>query len=67
MGQLVSWRQEADTDLASDHEGLQVAKWLNRRGITCFVCATGLSKYHSSVSLIDGLRAVRLVRYFSKI
>ena len=23
--------------LASDHEGLQVAKWLNRRGITAFV------------------------------
>ena len=53
--------------LASDHEGLQVAKWLNRRGITCFVLRYRVGpKYHSSVSLIDGLRAVRLVRYFSK-
>ena len=47
--------------LASDHEGLQVAKWLNRRGITCFVLRYRVGpKYHSSVSLIDGLRAVRL-------
>ena len=67
MGPLVSWRQRRIQDLASDHEGLQVAKWLNRRGITCFVLRYRVGpKYHSSVSLIDGLRAVRLVRYFSK-
>ena len=53
--------------LASDHEGLQVAKWLNRKGITCFVLRYRVGpKYHSSVSLLDGLRAVRFVRYFSE-
>jgi len=53
--------------LASDHEGLQVAKWLNRKGITCFVLRYRVGpKYHSSVSLIDGLRAVRYVRYFAE-
>ena len=52
--------------LASDHEGLQVAKWLNRRGITAFVLRYRIApKYHSSVSLLDGLRAVRFVRYLS--
>ena len=53
--------------LASDHEGLQVAKWLNRKGVTCFVLRYRVGpKYHSSVSLLDGLRAVRFVRYFSQ-
>lgn len=53
--------------LASDHEGLQVAKWLNRNGITAFVLRYRIApKYHSSVSLLDGLRAVRCVRYWSK-
>ena len=27
--------------LASDHEGLQVARWLNRHGVAAFVRATG--------------------------
>ena len=49
--------------LASDHEGLQVARWLNRRGITAFVLRYRIGeRYHSSVSLKDGLRAVRVVR-----
>ena len=49
--------------LASDHEGLQVARWLNRRGIAAFVLRYRVGeRYHSSVSLTDGLRAVRLVR-----
>ncbi len=42
--------------LASDHEGLQVAKWLNRKGITAFVLRYRIApKYHSSISLLDGL------------
>lgn len=50
--------------LAADHEGLQVAKWLNRRGIAAFVLRYRLGeRYHSEVSLQDGLRAVRLVRH----
>ena len=53
--------------LASDHEGLQVARWLNRRGITAFVLRYRVApKYHSSISLLDGLRAVRWVRFHSK-
>ena len=50
--------------LASDHEGLQVARWLNAQGIHAFVLRYRLGpKYHSSVSLLDGLRAMRLVRF----
>lgn len=50
--------------LAADHEGLQVAQWLNRRGIAAFVLRYRLGeRYHSSVSLLDGQRAVRLVRH----
>ena len=49
--------------LASDHEGLQVARWLNRAGIAAFVLRYRVGpKYHSEVSLLDGLRAVRHVR-----
>ncbi len=49
--------------LASDHEGLQVARWLNRLGIAAFVLRYRVGpKYHSDVSLLDGLRAVRTVR-----
>lgn len=49
--------------LASDHEGLQVARWLNRRGIAAFVLRYRVGpRYHSDVSRLDGLRAVRLAR-----
>ena len=50
--------------LAADHEGLQVARWLNRRGVAAFVLRYRVGeRYHSAVSLQDGLRAVRLVRH----
>ena len=50
--------------LASDHEGLQVARWLNAQGIHAFVLRYRLGpKYHSRVSLLDGLRAMRLIRF----
>jgi len=50
--------------LAADHEGLQVARWLNRRGIAAFVLRYRVGeRYHSDVSLLDGLRAVQLVRH----
>lgn len=49
--------------LASDHEGLQVARWLNRLGIAAFVLRYRLGPaYHSSVSLLDAKRAMRFVR-----
>ena len=50
--------------LASDHEGLQVAQWLNAAGIHAFVLRYRLGpRYHSSVSKFDGQRAVRFVRF----
>ena len=49
--------------LASDHEGLQVARWLNSVGINAFVLRYRLlPKYDSSVALLDAQRAVRYVR-----
>ena len=53
--------------LASDHEGLQVAQALNEVGITAFVLKYRVApKYPSTVSLLDGQRAVRLVRHKAK-
>jgi len=53
--------------LASDHEGLLVAQWLNSHGIAGFVLryrpAPG---YHSSTSINDGRRAIRYLRYHAK-
>ena len=49
--------------LASDHEGLQVARWLNSVGVNAFVLRYRLMpKYTSSVALLDAQRAVRYVR-----
>ena len=49
--------------LASDHEGLQVARWLNSVGVNAFVLRYRLlPKYASSVALLDAQRAVRYVR-----
>lgn len=49
--------------LASDHEGLQVARWFNRIGVAAFVLRYRVGpRYHSSVSLEDGKRAVRYLR-----
>jgi len=50
--------------LAADHEGLQVARELNRRGIAAFVLRYRLTPdYENSVSLEDAKRALRHVRY----
>ncbi|MYD42588.1 MAG: alpha/beta hydrolase [Gammaproteobacteria bacterium] len=50
--------------LASTHEGLHVAAALNRAGIAAFVLRYRVGpKYHSSVSLLDGQRAMRYVRH----
>jgi acetyl esterase/lipase len=49
--------------LASDHEGLQVARWLNRHGVAAFVLRYRLGpKYAPEVALLDAQRAVRYVR-----
>ena len=50
--------------LSSDKEGLQVARWMNGRGIAAFVLRYRVGeRYHSDVSLLDGIRAVRLLRH----
>jgi len=50
--------------LASDHEGMQVAQWLNKAGVHAFVLRYRLGpEHHSSISLRDGKRAMRFVRH----
>ncbi len=50
-------------NLAMDHEGAQVARWLNERGVAAFVLKYRLGpKYHHPVELWDAQRAIRLVR-----
>lgn len=56
------------TRLALDHEGTQVATWLNSLGISAFVLhyrnnGTG---YQHPAPLSDAQRAIRLVRYHAK-
>lgn len=49
--------------LAMDHEGQQVAEWLNTLGITAFVLKYRLGpRYHHPVELHDAQRAIRYVR-----
>jgi len=49
--------------LASNHEGRQVANYLNSLGITAFVLKYRLGpKYHHPIELGDAQRAIRIVR-----
>jgi acetyl esterase/lipase len=49
--------------LAVDHEGKQVAEWLNQRGISAFILKYRLGpKYHFPIELWDAQRAIRYVR-----
>ncbi|MCU1271820.1 MAG: alpha/beta hydrolase [Acidobacteriaceae bacterium] len=53
--------------LAINHEGRQVANWLNSLGVTAFVLKYRLGpKYHHPIELGDAQRAVRLVRFRAK-
>jgi acetyl esterase/lipase len=50
-------------NLAIDHEGHQIAAWLNSYGISAFVLRYRLGpKYHHPVELGDAQRAIRYVR-----
>ena len=50
-------------NLAMDHEGQQVARWLNSLGIQSFVLKYRLGpKYHHPIELSDAQRAIRTVR-----
>ena len=49
--------------LASDHEGVQVAHWLNERGVAALVLKYRLGPvYHHPVELEDAQRAIRTAR-----
>jgi acetyl esterase/lipase len=49
--------------LADNHEGRQIANWLNSMGISAFVLKYRLGpRYHHPVELEDAQRAIRLVR-----
>jgi acetyl esterase/lipase len=49
--------------LALDHEGAQIARWLNERGAAAFVLHYRIApRYHYPAPIHDGQRAVRLVR-----
>jgi enterochelin esterase family protein len=49
--------------LANDHEGRQIANWLNDRGITAFVLKYRIApRYHQPAPLQDAQRALRTVR-----
>lgn len=53
--------------LATNHEGRQIANWLNAMGITAFLLKYRLGpKYHHPVELGDAQRAIRLVRARAK-
>jgi acetyl esterase/lipase len=49
--------------VAADHEGKQVAEWLNSFGVSAFVLQYRLGpRYHHPAPLQDAQRAIRLVR-----
>jgi acetyl esterase/lipase len=51
------------TRLAMDHEGKQIAEWLNARGVAAFVLKYRLGpRYHHPAMLNDAQRAIRTVR-----
>src|SRR4029453_201688 len=52
-----------DTNLASNHEGRQVANYLTSLGMAAFVLRYRLGpRYHHPVELGDAQRAIRLIR-----
>ena len=49
--------------LAMDHEGKQIAEWLNKQGISAFVLKYRLGpRYHHPAMINDAHRAIRMVR-----
>lgn len=50
--------------LAMDHEGSQIAEWLNSLGVTAFILKYRMNKtgHQHPVPMLDGQRAIRLVR-----
>jgi len=48
--------------LADDHEGRQVAAWLNAHGIAAFILKYRIAPYRHPAPMLDAQRALRLVR-----
>ena len=48
--------------LAMDHEGYQIAEWLNGHGITAFILVYRYSPYRHPIPSMDAMRALRTVR-----
>ena len=50
--------------LAMDHEGVQIAKWLNKNGIHAFICDYRHKGkgYRHPAPMLDAKRAIRMVR-----
>ena len=54
-------------NLASDHEGKQIAEWLNSLGVSAFVLQYRVGpRYHHPVPLQDAKRAMRMIRSRAK-
>lgn len=52
--------------LAIKHEGYDVANWFNQRGVAAFVVKYRMQEHGFPAPLLDGQRAVRLVRQQAK-
>lgn len=49
--------------LANNHEGVQIAEWLNQRGVAAFVLTYRLGpRYKEPAPLLDALRGLRTIR-----
>jgi len=48
--------------LAMDHEGRQIAEWLNNLGVAAFVVQYCYAPYHHPIEIDDAKRAMRYVR-----
>lgn len=53
--------------LAINHEGYDIAKWFAARGVAAFVVKYRMQEYGFPAPLLDGLRALRLVRSNAKL
>jgi acetyl esterase/lipase len=52
--------------LAMDHEGHQVAQWLNSHGIAAFITKYRYNPYRHPIPLTDAQRAIRTIRAHAK-
>ncbi len=48
--------------VALGYEGFEVARWLNRQGMTAFVLDYRVAPYHYPTEIDDGRRAMRIIR-----